>query len=441
MLPAKLTSVIYIVLISLTVIAALLFEFDGGDIVIGGKTNETASVSLTDQMKNAISSGATTAPQSFWNDRFWCKERYPHGWIICCEDVCGGVYSVYRFSFVLTLFFGFFALLTSVPSRFAARAHRGYWIGKIFLLIGLLVSTLFIDNEILETYREIARYASFLFLLLQILLIIDFAYTWNETWLSYDEEADDDRCCGWKAAILVSSAILYLGSITAWVLLFVYFGVSGCPAQQTVISLTIVLSLFLTAISCSKYAPHGTLLTSASVTAYSTFLAYSALASHPDEECNPMSSSGEETSGLVVGLIVAAVSMASTAYNAAGSKQQVLGKEQGADLDKPLDGTGTRSDGETEEEEVGTESWWYFHCMMIACSLYMAMLLTDWTAQPATHNGIPVTMDTVGSWSVGLPSFWVKLASQWVALVLYGWTLLAPFCLRESRDFGIEFDF
>ena len=63
--------------------------------------------------------------------RFWCKARYPHGWIICCEDVCGGVFSVYRFSFALTLFFGFFALLTAWTSKFAARAHRGFWIAKV----------------------------------------------------------------------------------------------------------------------------------------------------------------------------------------------------------------------------------------------------------------------------------------------------------------------
>lgn len=439
MLPAKATSVVYIMLISLSVIAALLFEYNGGDIVIGGSENATADKSLLEQMKKAAMHSAESAPQSYWNDRFWCKARYPHGWIICCEDVCGGVFSVYRFSFALTLFFGFFALLTAWTSKFAARAHRGFWIAKIFLLVGLMVSTLFIDNEVLVTYREISRYAAFLFLLLQILLIIDFAYTWNETWLSYDEDADDERCCGWKLAIIISAVLLYIGSITAWVLLYVYFGVSGCPAQQTVVSLTILFSLALTAVSCSKYAPHGTLLTSASVTAYATFLAYSALSSHPDEECNPLVHSGESTSGLLVGLILAAVSMASTAYNAAGSKQALVGKEQGADLDKPLDESLVKSDGEPDEVEA--ESWWYFHCMMVACSMYMAMLLTDWTAQPATENGVPVTGVAAAHWSVGLPSFWVKLVSQWVALGLYAWTLLAPYCLRESRDFGIEFDF
>ena len=50
---------------------------------------------------------------------------------------------------------------------------------------------------------------------------------------------------------------MYLGCIVAWVLMYVYFGLPECPAQQTLISLTLLGSLALTAISCSKIAPHG----------------------------------------------------------------------------------------------------------------------------------------------------------------------------------------
>jgi len=38
-------------------------------------------------------------------------------------------------------------------------------------------------------------------------------------------------------------------------------------------------------------------------------------------------------------------------------------------------------------------------------------------------------------------SFGVKVASLWICLLMYGWTLLAPYCLREVRDFGVEFEF
>ena len=90
---------------------------------------------------------------------------------------------------------------------------------------------------------------------------------------------------------------------------------------------------------------------------------------------------------------------------------------------------------------MSAESWWYYHLMMVACSMYMAMLLTDWSAQPAMVHGVPATrFDEGAHHSVSLGSFWVKVVSQWVCLLMYGWTLLAPYLLRDVRDFGIEFD-
>ena len=61
------------------------------------------------------------------------------------------------------------------------------------------------------------------------------------------------------------------------------------------------------------------------------------------------------------------------------------------------------------------------------------MLLTDWSSLPAD---VPVGTTP----PVYLGSFWVKIVSQWVCLLIYAWTLLAPYLLRDYRDFGIEFD-
>merc|ERR1712188_65656 len=99
-----------------------------------------------------------------------------------------------------------------------------------------------------------------------------------------------------------------------------------------------------------------------------------------------------------------------------------------SDMSKPLDGGDERSADE-DEEELGAESWWYFHLMMVASALYMAMLLTDWSTQPDTVNGVPLSHDESGEYSVSLGSFWVKVVSQWVALAMYAWTLLAPYLM------------
>ena len=88
------------------------------------------------------------------------------------------------------LFFAAMTLLCAGTSKLGARTHRGFWFLKAFVVFALLVSTLFISNETLVGYREAARYLSFPFLLVQLLLVIDFAYTWNE------KCGCDVVCCG-----------------------------------------------------------------------------------------------------------------------------------------------------------------------------------------------------------------------------------------------------
>ena len=61
---------------------------------------------------------------------------------------------------------------------------------------------------------------------------------------------------------------------------------------------------------------------------------------------------------------------------------------------------------------------------MCCGSLYMAMLLTDWgtgsSKSPTDASGV------VQSSSTGATQMWVKIISQWVAILLYTWTLIAP---------------
>jgi len=169
--PKKLASIIYASTLMFFVVFAYIMRYNGGDWVIGGGYNATEA-SYMEQMQHLAKKG--TGVLDDWNGRFWCAPRHPDAWVICCEDVCGGVFAVYRVSFALCLFFAFLALCTCGTTVFGAKAHRGFWFAKIFLLLGLVISTFFIDNHAMEGYRETARYLSWAFLMLQILLLIDF---------------------------------------------------------------------------------------------------------------------------------------------------------------------------------------------------------------------------------------------------------------------------
>lgn len=306
----------------------------------------------------------------------------------------------------------------------------------------------------MAAYRDFARVASFFFLVVQILLLIDFGYRCNEWLVEMDEKSESEHpCWNWKMAIIAAAVGLYSGSIAMWVVVSNSFGKlqpshtpdGSCAPQQVVISFTIILTIALSIVSCTKIAPHGTLLTSAVVTIYASYLCYSALASHPDANCNPWAGRTDgSVTDLLVGFLVFAVSMASTAWSLTGSKDAIIGKSSGSDLTAALE-TGTNPSDATpsptdDEEEVGRESWWYYHLMMVVCTFYMAMLLTDWSDQSV--DGAPSgSSGSLGAHSVSLTNFWVKICSQWVCLSMYAWTLLAPYLLRNVRDFGVEFDF
>ena len=76
-------------------------------------------------------------------------------------------------------------------------------------------------------------------------------------------------------------------------------------------------------------------------------------------------------------------------------------------------------------EERPKESFLKFHTMMCLVSLYMAMLVTDWETD----------INTAVNWQ----NFYIKLSSQIICISLYLWSLMAPYILRNYRDFGVEF--
>lgn len=69
-----------------------------------------------------------------------------------------------------------------------------------------------------------------------------------------------------------------------------------------------------------------------------------------------------------------------------------------------------------------------FHVIFALASMYMAMVLTGWNTLNASSSG-GYAID------LSIPSVWVKIAASWVILLLYLWSLIAPYCCRD-RQFG-----
>ena len=85
--------------------------------------------------------------------------------------LCVGNFFVMRVSFALALFFSIMALATWCAPLF----HNGQWYSKGFLYAVALVGVFFVPNTFFYGYSHFARVLSFLFILLQMVILVDFS--------------------------------------------------------------------------------------------------------------------------------------------------------------------------------------------------------------------------------------------------------------------------
>jgi len=363
---------------------------------------------------------------------------------LCSDpDKCYGEGAVYRISLALFVFF----LIHAVFLRFSGDcmktpSYLANWALKVFFLILLLVGAFLIPNPFYDDgYVHIARIISGVFLILQIILLIDFAYRWNENWMADDKE--------WTKAIIAICVLLFVGCLTLFGFMTHWFGGSGCDRNNFFLSTTFLLPMLFTCLSVTAWCEHGALLTSAVVTTYCYWLGFSSLSSDPSA-CNELMSNSNETLHLVIGLLIAALTVTYAGYSL--SNQQLMGGELHDDKTEKLENPSNKDvekdakpeesstkqekqEKEDEEEEsadadVSSEDVKLatkFHIFMACSSCYMAMLLTSWGAT-VTETGAPTSYD------ISTENLWIKMVTQWFAGFLYTWTLVAPYMFPE-REF------
>jgi len=366
---------------------------------------------------------------------------------LCNTDKCVGFGAVYRLSFSLCIFFLFHALC--LYSTSCQKLDQGFWLPKIFCLFVILILAYMIPNEFYDGYTHVARVVGGIFLLLQIIILIDFAYAWNEDWNS-DEK-------NWKAAIIIVSILFFAASVVLLVFMFIWFAGSGCGLEKFFIAFTMILTFTYTIISITVAVPGG-LLPPAIMALYSHYICFSALSSDPSLTCNPFDTT--ETTQLIIGLLIAAASTTYAAYNLATSnslfgdpeepaadvenakavtpaeapKVEAMKDEHKPDAaEKAAEKADAAADAGEEDEPaplgaVQAMRNAKFHFIMAAGSMYMAMILTNWSSRQEVQNDSR-------SYDVGAETMWIKIVSQWLTCLLYIWSLAGPLLLKD-RDFS-----
>jgi len=361
---------------------------------------------------------------------------------------CAGNTGVYRVCACTLLFFLFAALVV----RFKPTANREAWPAKYVLFVFLCALSIFVPNApyFLPIYVIIARIGAGIFILMEQVILIDIAYNWNESWVEKANQAEfeeglPDAGQKWLSAILISCAFLFLGSLATIIFMFVEF--NGCSANIAFISITLILIMIITVTQLT--GEQGSLLSSAIMASWATYLCFSAVTKNPNEQCNPYLYRND-ISGIVMGLIIALIGLGWTGFSYTAESTISGGGDDSNENDdvvsdekvkneqpKIVTGIVTNDDQlilKNEEDgrsldEVPVDKLsigWKINLILASVSCFVAMSLTGW--------GTIKSGDTAANPQIGNINMWIVIASQWLGMLLYIWTLVAP-KLLPSRDF------
>jgi hypothetical protein len=145
-----------------------------------------------------------------------------------------------------------------------------------------------------------------IFILIGLVLLIDFAHTWSESCLDRWESSPSGSST-WQIILVSSTFLLYLLSILITTLLYTFFTASGCTLNVTFVTINLILGLLVTVSSVlpvvQEANPKSGLAQASMVTVYTTYLVGSAVMNHNDlgGKCNPITngSSGARTTTVV----------------------------------------------------------------------------------------------------------------------------------------------
>ncbi|KRX16335.1 Serine incorporator 1 [Trichinella nelsoni] len=370
-----------------------------------------------------------------------------------CERATG-YQAVYRMCFATAVFFFVFMIfMLRVRSSRDPRTkiQNGFWFFKFVALIALAVGAFYIPyGEFSVVWFYIGMIGAFCFILIQLILLVDFAHSWAENWVGKYEESDNRR---WLAALCLCTVFNYGLSIAMVVLFYMYYANdSSCILNRSVISVnlivSIVISIFAILPVIQKHQPRSGLLQASVITLYTMYLTWSAMSNELDPVCNPSimkiffpgnSTITPETSdkayatvssSSIVGMVIWLLTVMYTSFrtSSGSSADKLTGGGEA-----PMMTNGTKGDAENgnildnESDEV-PYSYSFVHFVFFLATLYVMMSLTNWY-KPEDADLTKLN----SNWS----SVWVKIASTWICNALYFWTLVAPILL-PNRDFKYE---
>nr|KJB72170.1 hypothetical protein B456_011G163200 [Gossypium raimondii] len=243
--------------------------------------------------------------------------------------------------------------------------HSGWWALKFFLLVVSMVVPFFLPPGFIQIYGEVARIGAGIFLLLQLVSVIEFIRWWNKYWAS--DEQSKQSC----SIALFTSTVFYVASICGIVSMYYFYAPRpSCCLNIFFITWTAILLIVMMAMSLHSKVNRG-LLSSGIMAAYVVFLCWSAIRSEPaDEKCNvqkPKNGHGDWTTILGFLIAIGAIVMA-TFSTGIDSKSFQFRKD------------------EVKAEDDIRYNYGFFHIIFSLGATYFAMLFISWNLENSASD-------------------------------------------------------
>ncbi len=275
---------------------------------------------------------------------------------------------------VFSVVFAFFFNSSFFPSSF-----------QLLLLIGLSVAAFFIKNQFfLEVWGWIGLVGVALFILLQMVLLIDLAHSWADAWV---ERMSSGSSCH-SFGLMLASLLLYGGIIGVSVCLFIFYtdSSSACKLNKFFIGFNLALIIIMTVIAMlprvRAVVPNSGILQSGVLGFFMTWLTWTAV-TNTNTSCEPSQSASSNIASTVVGCTIALVTVAYASIRTVSASQ--LGK-MGTTEQSGAAASGSESDEPhrqrvVDDEEDGVRySWSFLHITLALASLFLMMVLVKFAS-------------------------------------------------------------
>ncbi|KAL2506488.1 Serinc-domain containing serine and sphingolipid biosynthesis protein [Abeliophyllum distichum] len=315
------------------------------------------------------------------------------------EEDCFHTMGVLRVSLGCFIFF-FTMFLTTCYTRklYEARNawHSGWWALKFIILAISLAIPFFIPLYYIQIYGELARVGAGVFLILQLISVIEFITWWNNYWMP------DDRTKSSCSLGLFMSTLFYIASVCGLVVMYaLYASKPSCTLNIFFITWTAILLVVMMIISLHSKVNRG-LLSSGIMASYIVFLCWTAIRSEPaSEKCSPQKQENAHGGwSTVIGFLIAICAIVMATFSTGIDSQTFQFRKDAVQL----------------EDDIPYK-YGFFHIVFSLGAMYFAMLFISWNLESSTRK-----------WSidVGWASTWVKIINEWFAATIYLWKLISP---------------